>query len=205
MLRPDERANAAEIERDKNIRKNISTGAKTAIGVGTALASSSIAPRVMSFLNEYISPDLAMKGISKISPELGSFLNRGVKAGLNLEDGLEFIKEKMTDKQEPPKESRNIIQQYSPELHQFIDQEVRKGRKPIEAGAIAQADKRFKDIISKLTKDHQTPWSNILESVYGGGEQALPPQNPQQPQQQSGQGQQALMAILQKIQQSRGG
>src|SRR6185312_10659550 len=112
---------------------------------------------------------------------------------------------KMTDKQEPPKESRNIIQQYSPELHQFIDQEVRKGHKPIEAGAIAQADKRFKDIISKLTKDHQTPWSNILESVYGGGEQALPPQNPQQPQQQSGQGQQALMAILQKIQQSRGG
>ncbi len=104
----------------------------------------------------------------------------------------------------PPKENRNIIEQYSPELHQFIDQEVKNGRDLLQAGALAQNDKRFSKIIDKLSKDHKTPWSNILQAVYGGAQQSQPQVQPQQSQQQSGQGQQALASILEKINQRLG-
>jgi hypothetical protein len=125
-----------------------------------------------------------MKGINKVSPALGQFLRKGQKNGLNIKEGFEFLKKQMTPKEESAQDNRNIIEQESPELHQFIDQEVRKGRKPIEAGAIAQSDKRFMDIIKKLVKTHKTPWSNILESIYGGQGMAQPQQAQQQQMQQ---------------------
>lgn len=238
-MRPDEQAAFSEIERSQNRDKNIKKGIKTAVGIGSAAlglgaakAGSTIYSKIAPFLSEYIPVDLAMKGINKINPALGSFLQKGMKQGLNVKDGLNFIKENMQPKQEEKKEStkekRNIIEQYSPELNQFINEEVGKGRTPIEAAALAQNDKRFKDVIGKLTKDHKTPWSNIIEGIFGKGQATQPQQQgflmpqpeiphsssaeqdmsrqQQQPQQgqQPGQGQQALMAILQKLQQSRG-
>jgi hypothetical protein len=209
VLRSEEQANEAEVERDKRFRGNVGKGAAAAASIGTAAVAGPLAARVMPFLNQYIPAALAVKGINKVSPKLGSFLKKGEEMGLNVQEGLDFLKEKLTKGTETAKESRNLIQQYSPELHEFIDQEIKKGRTAIEAGAIAQHDKRFKDVITKLSKDHKTPWSSILESVYGSQGQAQPQsqqqQPPQQPGQQGGQGQAALMAILQKIQQSRGG
>jgi hypothetical protein len=209
VLRSDEEANQAEIERDKRLRGNIAKGVKAAASIGAASVGGPLASKIMPFLNQYIPSSLAVKGISKVSPKLGSFLKKGQEMGLDIEEGLNFIKNEMSGEKakENAKENRNIIEQYSPELHQFIDQEIKKGRKPIEAGAIAQNDKRFKNVIGKLMKDHKTPWSNILESVYGSSEMAQQPQNTSSEvqQQQPGQGQAALMAILQKIQQTRSG
>jgi hypothetical protein len=186
ILRSDEEANQAEVERDRKLRGNIGKGISAASSLATAAIASPLASKVMPFLNQYIPPALAMKGIEKVSPKLGSFLKKGQKMGLDVQEGLDFIKDKFDgEKKESPKENRNIIQQYSPELHQFIDQQVKSGRSAIEAGAIAQADKRFSGIINKLSKDHKTPWSNILESVYGKGDMAQPNQ---QQEQQQGQG-----------------
>ncbi len=176
--------------------------AKTAIGYGGGIALSKVAP----FLSKYIPENIMVKGLSKLDPRFGKFIDKALSNGTSLEEVKSFISEKMegqedSQKQEPPKENRNIIQQYSPELYQFIDEQIKNGRDPLQAGAIAQNDKRFSSIINKLSKDHKTPWSNILQSVYG---QSQKPQQ-QNSQQQSGQGQAALMAILQKLQQSRGG
>jgi hypothetical protein len=185
-----------------NIAKNLGSVAGAA---ATAYLGGGAINRVLPFLSKYIPEDLAIKGLSKLDPRYGSFIKKALGAGKSFEEVKEFIGSKIEEGQEEkkPKENRNVIQQYSPELHQFLDQEIKKGRAPIEAGAIAQHDKRFKDIISKLSKEHKTPWSNILEAVYGAQGQAK--QSAQQPQQQSGQGQAALMEILQKIQQARGG
>lgn len=203
ILRPDERAAQASIGRAEK-SKNVLTGAATAIG-GAALSA-----KILPFLNEYIPVDLALKGISKVAPKIGQFLSQGQSMGLTPESGLEYLKgevEKDISNQKT-KESRNIIEQVSPELHTFIDQEIRKGRKPVEAGAIAQNDKRFGSIVKKLEKTHKTPWSQIIQSIYGTGETAQPnQQQAPQGQQQPGQGlapgvaqiMQQGQAILQKF------
>jgi hypothetical protein len=199
-LRPDEESSQSIVRSANEKEKNIKRGLKTAVGIGTTAVGSGLSSKILPFLSEYIPSDLALKGISKISPKIGDFLKSGLKSGLDLEGGLDYLKKQFNENEESAQEKRNIIEQYSPELHQFIDQEIKKGRTVIEAGAIAQQDKRFKDVISKLSKDHKSPWSNILESVYGSQQKAQPEQ-----QQQQGKGQAALMAILEKLQKSRGG
>lgn len=214
VLRSDEQANESEIERDKRFRGNIGKGIATAASLGTAAVAGPLAAKVLPFLNKYIPAGLAVKGINKVSPKLGSFLKKGQEMGLDVESGLNFLKEKLGGNKpsEPAKESRNVIEQYSPELHQTILGEIQKGRSPLEAGALASMDKTgrksFKSIIEKLEKDHKSPLSAIIQTVYGGSKQVQPQQQEaQQPgqAQQGGQGQAALMAILQKLQQSRGG
>ena len=155
--RPDERAAEYQEGRDKSVRKSV-------IGGASALAS------LTPFLSQYVPADLAMKGINKVFPQIGKFLKKGQSMGLDLREGLDFLKDKIGSK-EPAKEDRNIIEQESPELFSFLDQAIKGGRNPIEAAAIAQNDKRFAPIIQKLMKAHKTPWSSIIESIFGKGDQ----------------------------------
>lgn len=212
-LRPDEQATQSEIGRaqgrDRALKGALKFGGTAALAAGTGMAS-----RILPFLSEYIPVDLAVKGISKVSPKLGEFLKSGISKGLNAKEGLDFVKNQLnpaSSEGKRAKDSRNIIEQYSPELHQFIDQSIRQGRDPIQAGALAFHDKRFSKAIDKMVKDHKTDWLDIVKGTYGlqGQEQQpqaqQPPPQAQQPQQgQPGQGQAALMAILQKLQQTRG-
>lgn len=204
-MRPDERANQELIERDRRFRGNIKNIASAAVGTGLSIASSKVLP----FLSEYLPVDLAMRGLDKVSPAIGRFLKKGQSMGLDIKEGMNYVKEQMMPKkeQEQPQENLNIIEQYSPELHQFIDQEVRKGRPLIQAGALAQNDRRFADVINKLQKDHKTPWSQILQSIYGGAlkEQAQDQGQMQKPQQGGGQGQNRLASVLQQYMQMKGG
>lgn len=197
VLRSDESANQAEVDRDQRFRRNVGKGIATASSFATAAAASPLASKIMPFINQYIPPGLAMQGISKVSPKLGSFLKKGQEMGLDVEEGLNFIKDKIGGGNTNAKEERNLVQQYSPELHQFIDQEIRGGRNAVQAGALAQNDKRFKNIITKITKDHKTPWSNILESIYGGSQ---PEQQPMQNQSQQSGNPQAKDQLLQAMQ-----
>lgn len=209
IMRPDEIANRAEIERDERFRSNISS----ALGTGMTAAGGVAMARVLPFLSQYVPVDLAVKGISKVSPTLGDFLKRGQSMGLKVEEGLQYIKDSMSPKQgaEPPKDNRNLVEQYSPELHQFIMDQMQKGRSALEAGALATLEtsggKGFKKVIDQITKDHKSPWASILQSVYSTQEGMAPNQQQQpssQPGSKPGKGQQALMDILQKLQQMRG-
>ncbi len=169
-MRPDEEANRSEIERDKQLRSNVAKGVGTAAGIATGAATA----RIIPFLSNFIPQNLAIKGLSKVAPKVADFLKRGQSMGLNVEEGIQYIRDSINPKEEKqaekPKDNRNIIEQYSPELHQFIAQQVNAGRPPIEAAAIAQNDKRFSEVIKKLSKDHKTPWSSIIDSIYGTGQ-----------------------------------
>lgn len=230
-MRPDEEANRAEIERDKQTRSNISKGVGTAVGLASGAASA----RILPFLSTFIPTDLAMKGLSKVAPKVADFLKRGQSMGLKVDEGIQYIRDSLNPREEKQnertKDNRNIIEQYSPELHQFITQEVAGGRNPIEAAAIAQNDKRFSEVIKKLSKDHKTPWSSIIDSIYGTGqyggaanassqtqtsESGQPPltkaqaawqafnQSRQPEKRPDGPGAQALMDILSKVNQKLG-
>lgn len=130
----------------------------------------------------------------------------GGLAGMEKEKGLPPIPStgEIEKKLSIPKEDRNIIEQESPELYQFILDQIREGHKPIQAGAVATTHKKFSNAIKKLMKTHKIPWSNIIESVFGAGDQALPKVAENSGQLQQGQGSQALMAMLQKINQRLG-
>jgi hypothetical protein len=229
FLRPDEQATEAEIDRAQSRDRNIKTGIKTAGAIAAGGLSSAAIAKVSPFLSKFIPADLAMKGINKVFPKLGDFLKQGQKMGLDIGEGLDYRKENFLPKKEEKK--RNVIEQYSPELHQFIDQAIKKGENYLKAGSKAIKDPKFSKIIKKLEKDHGLGWWEIMESIYGEPrqeqqqpQQAQPMAQPQQQAQmqqqapqaqgqpapqgqpgQPGQGQQALMAILQKIQQARGG
>ncbi len=220
-LRPDEMASLSEIERAKkrnSMMKNAGNLALAAGGAAVGGASgilpkigSKIGQKILPFLSEFIPEDLAIKGINKIAPQVGSLLKKGQKMGLDIEGGLDYLKKQITNKEESAKEERNIIEQYSPELHQFIDQRIKGGEQPLQAAAAATTQKQFGDVIKKMMKDHKTPWANIIESVYGNGQTAQSQQ--QQPQemqqemqqaQQPGAGSQKLMQMLQTINQRLG-
>lgn len=210
------------------IRESGRTGAdilkyagSAAIGGGLASVASKSAQQLLtkigSWLSPYIPEDMFLKGISKVDKRIGNFVSQAMENGADISEVRDFIGEKISKGQQG---NKNIIQKYSPELHEFIDEQVKRGRSALQAGAAAQGMSKFSNVIKKLTKDHKVPWSNILESVYGGETAQSEQQQPQQTQQmasqmqqpaqqtqqgQPGPGNQALMAILQKIQQAKGG
>lgn len=212
FLRPDEQAMNAGIEKskrsDERFKGALKTGASAvgALGAGAAaFAGGKLGAKILPFLNEYIPYNLALKGINKVSPQLGGFLKKGMEQGLDLKDGLEYLKRNIgeEEKQQPVKENRNIIQQYSPELFQFLEEQIKQGRDPIQAGAVAQNDKKFSPIIQKISKDHKADWSSILQTVFGQGEPSQTQQT--QPNQQQGQGAQAIAQAMQRINSLLGG
>jgi len=210
VLRSDEMANQAEVERDQRFRGNVSKGVSAAASLATGAAGGSLAAKVMPFLNQYIPPGLAMKGINKVAPKLGSFLQKGHEMGLDVQEGLDFIKDKIGgDQKESAKKKGNIIEQYSPNIFQYMKELIGKGSSPIDAAAKARKflDKKQQDIISKMEKDHKTDWSSIVQTVFGGQGMA-PNQSEQQPNQpgqggQPGAGQQAIMQAIQAAAASR--
>jgi len=216
VLRSDELANQEQVERDQSFRGNIKKGVATAASLGTAAVAGPLAARVMPFLNQYIPTGLAIQGINKVSPKLGSFLKKGQDMGLDVEEGLNFIKEKMgSSKTEPAKESRSILEQYSPELHAFIKEKIGKGVSPVQAATEAMNNKKFMNVIKKITQDHKTPWSSIVESIFGKGkgmdgstimdavrgfqQEGQQQQSPQEMQQQAQQPQQGDPQIKQRL------
>ncbi len=104
FLRPDEKAAAHDIEKSHKFNKLLKKGVKTAGGLAIAATGVGISSKLLPFLNELIPADLALKGISKVSPKIGEFLNNGLKAGLDLKSGFEFLKDKIQpeEKKEDP-------------------------------------------------------------------------------------------------------
>lgn len=218
-MRPDEEALEAEQERAENFNANLKKGVKTAANVVTTAAGIGATAKVLPFLSQYITPDVALKGISKVSPKLGGFLKRGMEQGLNLQDGLNFIKDNITGK--PEKQSmtsglqdqfkqeygsaiQDFIANFSPDLDAFLKKQIKAGRTPFEAGALARAQ-GFEGVIKEMEQSTKFKFSDILAKIFGmeppQGQGMGPAQAPQQAAQpsQAGQGDQMLSAAIDKL------
>lgn len=226
--RPDQQAADAYIERDQRFRGNVKSGLKTVASLGAGAAG--LSSKLMPFLNQYIPADLAMKGISKLSPKVGEFLRRGQSVGLDLQQGLDFVKEKIQPAlpNEDEDTEENIIKKFSPKLSGLVDKYVRAGHPIEEVEQIVRSPgNKLSREVEHMEKSLGMTFYDIIRSIYGGekrgqqpGKQQGQPMQPmpQQPQSQpsgisgqlgqaaqpQGQGQAALMAILQKLQQARG-
>lgn len=178
---------------------------KTVAGIGASVAGGKAISKILPFLSNLIPQDLAIKGLSKVDPRMGRFINKAMGSGQTAEDVLSYIKNKLNpeeQKQLPSPQQQNIIAQYDDQLHAFIEDQINQGRAPLEAGAIARSSGKFNKAITQMEKDHKANFSSIIESVYGQQEQQQQPmQQAQQMSQQQGQGPgaQALMALADKL------
>jgi hypothetical protein len=203
-----------------NLAKNLAIGAATGgIARAGASAMSKLLPAVSSLINKYVPDNLMEKGLEKLDPRFKTFINGVKKDGYTSDDIRKYMGDKVEEagsqQEEQAKQKGNIIEQESPELNQFILNMIKKGHHPTNAGVQAALGKehKFKNAINNLEKKHKTSWGDIVSSIYGTGEQALPEDqqqqsgNPgqmgQQGQQQGGQGQQAIMQALQMAAESR--
>lgn len=165
----------------KNLGLSAAGGGAAKLGYN---ATSKLIPVIGSLINKFIPENLSKAGLSKVDSRFGKFIDGAInEGGYSYDEIRKFLEEKL-EKEKPPKQSGNIIEQYSPELHKYISEEVQKGRQPIEAGALAQLQDRFKKIIKKITEDHQTTFQSILDTTYGGGQYGGNVNQPSQSQQQ---------------------
>lgn len=182
----------------------------TAASLAISGGAGAIASRVLPFLSQYIPEAIAIKGLSKIDPRFGSFINKAMSAGSTFDEVKEFIKDKMQPPKEEVEENNqpqqlNELGQFSPELQTFIEQQIQSGKAPDHAAALAMSEASFLDLVNGIEKKVKVPFTKFVRELYEGkAVQSKAALQPDQPQGQSGSGQQALMAILQKIQQSRG-
>ncbi len=176
--RPDEEALASQQKRREENKGYVRKGINTAIGLGTAALGgaglgltglSQAGSKILPFLSENIPFDMAMKGLKKFSPGIADMIQKGMKRGLDPKQGLNFVKDNLM-KEKAAQEDRNVVEQESPDLHNYLLSEIKKGRTPIQAAAVATLDKNFKRIIDKLTKAHKTPWGKLIETLYGGAQ-----------------------------------
>lgn len=214
-----------------NLLKNagLSFGAGAVAKLGSS-AINKMAPAIGALISPYVPENIAKAGLNKLDPRWGPFIDHAMEAGYTFDNFREFMGEKVEKAQEPAKEERNIIEQYSPELHKFMEEQIKGGREAYAAGAIAQKDKRFASAIEKLQKDHKLSWADVIEQVYGGkgaapkkgmmqreadrfnqaypqeqGTGAAQGQAPNFSGQPQGPGMQAISAVLNKINQKLGG
>lgn len=203
-LRPDEKTSQARIEKSKSLDSMAGKGVKTAVGLGVGAATLGAGARLMPFLNDLIPTDLAIKGISKVNPQVGKFLHKGMSQGLDVKDGIRFVKDQFgIGSESPAKDDRSIIEQYSPELNQAIMELVQSGEDPVVASMKIQNTGKFSKAIRDIEKDHKTTFGSIVKSIFGGGQMTTSPQGKAALQPQQAQGgtnsDQALLAALEKI------
>lgn len=187
--RPDEMATESRIQASQDRDRMYKSGAKTLANTALAIGGAGIASKLTPFLSGIIPTDLALKGISKVAPKVGDFLQKGMAQGLTIQSGLDFIKENMGEKNQPETEEnkapdqRNIIEQYSPSIFGYIGDLIKRGSTPVQAAQKAKKflDTKAKSIIRQIEKDHKTPFENIVESIFGGGQMAQ--KNPEAQQQ----------------------
>src|ERR1700679_1957932 len=78
--------------------------AKKALTVGaTAAGALSFAPllaRAAPFLSQYIPEDLALKGLSKVSPKLGKFVGDAMNSGYDFKEVKDFLGKQIEESQQ---------------------------------------------------------------------------------------------------------
>jgi len=210
VYRPDESANLADIERDRTTRSRIQRGLGAAGTFALGAGYGKIAQKVLPYLSEALPLNVALDGIDKISPKIGSFLRRGQKMGLDIQEGMDFVKDKLTEKEEPKYQSifKKLIGDIDVEA---LDEGVKKELSflkmitdQLESKGKTEKDPEIKKVAQKIKKALKGKSGLVMQEMARSMDFSNEIRDQQGQQPQMGPGQKALMDILQRIQQSRG-
>lgn len=183
--------------------------------------------RILPFLNKSIPLDLMQKGINKINPKIGKFINGALGEGYDLEEIREFLNDKLqpgnsidnSGQETDEKRHINPLQNFEtnyPDIAGALARTMQNGQSPQAAAAILKQSTPFSKSIKKLESEVGKNFVDYVLELFGpqtqqnpqGGGQMNQPMQPQmgQPQPQQGMAQQdsggldqQIMAALDKI------
>ena len=145
----------SEKKRAQAFDSNVSNVGKVIKGAATTAAGIGLYSKIAPFLSDLIPVDLAIKGISKFSPQLGNFLKKGQKMGLDIKEGIDYIKNNAPQQEE----EQFSIRKNHPEIAQEIEGQLMRGMSPQQAAAIisntGKHSKTAKDIQKKTGKNFE--------------------------------------------------
>jgi hypothetical protein len=193
-LRPDELSSLSQIERNKRKDSLIKKGASAVVGTGATLLGAGLASKVMPFLNEFVPLELALKGINKVAPQIGQFLKKGQSMGLNVQQGLQFLKNNLQPNQQT--QQANPLQEFEtnyPDIAQALNGYIQQGQSPDAAAAILKSSTPFGKKIQDLEKSVGKNFIDYVLELFGNPQQQIS----QQPQQAAPQAQQQMQQAQQ--------
>lgn len=189
----------------------------TAVAIGASLAgTNALTSRILPFLSSYVPGNLMRKGLEKVSPRIGKFVDTAINNGFSLDEVRDFLSSKFADgSAERPQETQS---QTSPEINQHntlqdfetnypdiagaLARTMQNGQSPQAAAAIIKQSSPFSKSIKKLESDVGKNFVDYVIELFGNQEPLNQPQQMQQPSQEQMQGggiDQQLMAALDKI------
>lgn len=186
FLRPDERSSQSRIEKNHQLNNTLKKTGASALGLAASITGAGIAARILPFFSELIPTEIALKGITSISPKLGGFLKKGMNQGLALKDGLNFLKNKFN-----PEENEEVP------VHQ---EEDNTPKNLSEAERIVTLNKMNKGMKNPSRQEQE---KERFEQQYG----SIPQQNieskaalqPQKNENKTSQIDSAILAALEKV------
>lgn len=163
----------------------VSNIAKGATSFGASAYGLHGASRLLAFINPNLPKNLAIKGISKVNPTVGKFLNHAVNNGFSPEEALGFVGEKLTSNersaeaglspsgfplQKSSKSSssqKNLIEEHAPEIHEILIDKIGQGLQPLAVAAQLASESKFKKKISELQKKTGSKFEDLVASIFG--------------------------------------
>ena len=201
-----------EIIRRKKAPLHLAATAASLAG-GSALAS-----KIAPFLSPYIPGNIMRKGLSKINPKLGSFIETAVNHGYGLDEIKSFISNKFDNSHEEAEKENNhekpmqldSLQEFEfnyPDISQALARTMQNGQSPQAAAAILKQSSPFAQAIKKLEKDKGKNFVDYIVEIFGNMQNQTAQQLTQPQQSQSspqGQLDPQLLEIMNNIRQSIG-
>lgn len=205
-LRPDERA-SKERMRQNQIGPDIAQGAIAAgAGLGAGIAGAGLGPmkQLLQGRGSQTQPQIAQQPQNPVAASSPSQQQQP-------QNSPPSASAPSTPQQPQAQQisSSNAIAKYSPDLDKWLSFNIFSGNPTDAVVKKAQSIAKYKPIISKLEKDLNVSFSDIVMGIYGnpnlgGSASQGMAQGQSQGQGQTSPGQQALLQSLQKLQQLRG-
>lgn len=161
---------------------------KGAIGLS---GSGALANKILPLINQFIPENIMQKGLAKINPKIGSFVDQALNMGFGADEVREFLKEKLVtgaEKKEEKKPPVHPLQEFEtnyPEIAQALANTMKQGQSPEVAAGILKTSSVFGKLIKKLEKDIGKNFVDYILELFGPRTGSMQqPQNIQQQNQQ---------------------
>lgn len=93
-----------EMKRQSEMPARILKQGLSVAGLASVAAGSPLVAKILPFLSRFIPQATAIKGLSKIEPRIGKFINSAMKMGMPYEEARDFIKQKLQPEVEESEE-----------------------------------------------------------------------------------------------------
>jgi protein-tyrosine-phosphatase len=174
----------------EEINRQAQAPLKTLKKVGSLIGGAAIAGRILPFLSKHIPGELMRKGLSKIEPRLGKFVEGAINNGYDIEEVRNFMSEKFSPKEQEEPQENPIAKQAKdfetnyPDIIQALMSHINNGQSPEAAAAILKQSTPFSQKIKKIEKETGKNFVDFILEMMGGN-QSSQMQQPQQMQAQA--------------------